>query len=194
VEAEFEFAPRAVDGLNVHGSINYTHARYTNFPLGPCYAGQTPTEGCNLNVDGSAIGVGGTGARQVLTGRPLSVAPEWTGAFGVGYETPVGDGFKFGINADARFSSSYLASGFGAEHSKQDKYATLDAGLRFGAEDDNWTIALIGKNLTNKFYVSGVVDGPSTGGGTGTAAGLHADQLGFGNLPRTVQVTVTKRF
>lgn len=188
VELEFEFAPRGVDGLNVHGALNYTRARYTRFPLAPCYAGQTPAEGCKLADPATGA------ARQNLNGRPLSVAPEWTGAFGVGYDTAVGSDYKFGINVDARFSSSYLASGFGAEHSKQDKYATLDAGIRFGAEDDNWQIALIGKNLTNTFYVSGVVDGPSTGSGTGTAAGVHADQLGFGNLPRTVQVTVTKRF
>ena len=71
---------------------------------------------------------------------------------------------------------------------------TLDAGIRFGAEDDNWEIALIGKNLTNRFYVSGDVDGPQTGGGTGTAAGVRADQLGFGNIPRTVRVQLTKRF
>ncbi len=185
VEAEFEYAPRAVDGLNIHGSVNYTKAKYTNFPLAPCFAGQTPAQGCT-----TVAGV----TRQNLNGKPLSVAPEWTGAFGVGYDAPVGDAMKFGINVDARYSGSYLASGFGNPFSVQKKYAVLDAGIRFGAEDDNWMIALIGKNLTNRFFVSGVVDGPSTGGGTGTAAGVRADQLGFGNLPRTVQVTVTKRF
>jgi outer membrane receptor protein involved in Fe transport len=185
VEAEFEYAPRALDGLNVHGSVNYTKAKYTNFPLAPCFAGQTPAQGCN-----TVAGV----TRQNLNGKPLSVAPEWTGAFGVGYDTPVGDAMKFGINVDARYSGSYLASGFGNPFSVQKKYAVLDAGIRFGAEDDNWQIALIGKNLTNRFFVSGVVDGPSTGGGTGTAAGVRADQLGFGSMPRTVQVTVTKRF
>ena len=125
---------------------------------------------------------------------PLSVAPEWTGNLGVAYEAPVGDGFKFGVNVDARYSDDYLASGFGNPRSRQDSYVTLDAGVRFGAEDDNWEIALVGKNLTNAFYVSGVVDGPSTGSGTGTPAGIPADQLGFANLPRTVRVQVTKRF
>ncbi|MFN4136574.1 MAG: TonB-dependent receptor [Novosphingobium sp.] len=186
VEVDFEFAPRNVPGLNVHGSVNYTHARYTSFPQAPCYAGQTPAQGCTL--------IGGLDARQNLNGRPLSVAPEWTGAFGVGYETPVSDGYKFGLNVDTRFSSSYLASGFGNPFSRQGKYAVLDAGVRFAAEDDNWQIAVIGKNLTNRFFVTGVVDGPSTGGGTGTAGGIRADQLGFGNLPRTVQVQLTKRF
>ncbi|GBH30997.1 TonB-dependent receptor [Sphingobium xenophagum] len=186
VELEFEYAPRSIEGLNLHGSINYTKARYTDFPSAPCYAGQTPAQGCTL--------IGGISARQNLDGAPLSVAPEWTGAFGVGYETAAGEGLKLGFNVDTRYSSSYLASGFGNPFSRQGKYATLDAGIRFGAEDDNWQIAVIGKNLTNRFFVSGVVDGPSTGGGTGTAAGVRADQFGFGNLPRTVQVSVIKRF
>lgn len=127
--------------------------------------------------------------RQNLNGKSLSVAPEWTGSFGVGYEAAVSNGLKAGINVDGRYSGSYLASAFNNADSKQKSYVTLDAGVRIGAEDDNWQLALIGKNLTNKFYVSGVVDGPSTGG-----AGVHADQLGFGNVPRTVQVQVTKRF
>lgn len=186
VEADFEFAPRAIDGLNLHGSINYTDAKYTNFPQSPCYAGQTPAQGCTL--------IGGISARQNLNGKPLSVAPEWTGALGVAYETPIGESFKLGFNIDSRYSSSYLASGFGNPFSRQGSYAVLDAGIRFGAEDDNWQLAVIGKNLTNRFFVAGVVDGPSTGGGTGTAGGVRADQLGFGNLPRTVQVQVTKRF
>ncbi|MEY4722316.1 MAG: hypothetical protein RIQ46_2041, partial [Pseudomonadota bacterium] len=57
-----------------------------------------------------------------------------------------------------------------------------------------WQIALIGKNLTNRFYVTGVVDGPSTGTGSGGLTGTKADQLGFGTLPRTVKIEVTKRF
>jgi outer membrane receptor for ferric coprogen and ferric-rhodotorulic acid len=132
--------------------------------------------------------------RQDLTGRPLSVAPKWTGALGASYEQEIGGDLKVAVDADMRFSSSYLASGFGNPSSRQDGYATLDAGLRLGRQDDRWQIALIGKNLTNQFYVTGGVDGPSTGSGTGTANGLRADQLGFGNLPRTVQVQLTVRY
>lgn len=182
VEMDFEFAPRAVNGLNIHGSLNYTKARYTDFAQAPCYAGQTLSEGCSA------------GARQNLDGAPLAVAPKWTGNLGVSYDGDISDNLKFGINVDTRYSGSYLASGFGNPDSRQGSYMTLDAGIRFGAADDNWEVALIGKNLTNKFYVSGVVDGPSTGTTSGLATGTHADQLGFGNLPRTVQVQLTKRF
>jgi len=186
VELEFEFAPRAVQGLNIHGSVNYTKATYSKFAQAPCYAGQTIAEGCTF--------VGGLETRQNLNGAPLAVAPKWTGNLGVSYDSEISDSLKFGINVDARYSGSYLASGFGNPDSRQKKYVTLDAGVRFGAADDNWEIAVIGKNLTNQFYVAGVVDGPSTGLNTGTDAGVHADQLGFGNLPRTVRVQLTKRF
>ena len=186
VEVEFEFAPYAVEGLNIYGSINYTDAEYTDFPAGPCYAGQTPAAGCTP--------ISAIAARQDLTGTELSVAPDWTGNLGVSYDRDIGNDFKIGVNVDTKYSDSYNPSGFGNPLSRQDSYVTLDAGLRFGAADDNWQIAVIGKNLTNEFYVTGVVDGPSTGGGTGTAAGFPADQLGFGNLPRTVQLEVTKRF
>ncbi len=189
-EFEFEFAPRSLDGFSVHGSINYNRARYTNFPLAPCYAGQRPGEGCNLALNAATNNF----TRQNLNGAPLSVAPEWTGTLGANYDAEIGNGLKFGMSADARYSDSYIASGFGNPDSRQGSYVNLDASVRFGASDDKWQIALIGKNLTNRFYVTGVVDGPSTGSGTGTPAGIHADQLGFATLPRTVVLQVSTRF
>ena len=54
--------------------------------------------------------------------------------------------------------------------------------------DERWELALIGKNLTNCFYVTGDVDGFTMANGSGTPAGIGADQLGFGNIPRTLQI------
>ena len=186
VEVEFEYAPAGIDGLNIYGSINYNHARYTDFPVAPCYAGQSIAEGCDLLVSGFN--------RQNLTGQVLSVAPDWVGMIGFRYETEISDGMRLGLNASARYSDSYLASAFGNDDSLQDDYVSVDAGVRVSWDDDKWELAVIGKNLTNSFYVNGVVDGPSTGGASGTATPAHADQLGFGNLPRTVRVQLTTRF
>jgi len=190
VELEFEYAPYAVDGLNLHGSINYNRARYTRFPGAPCYAGQSQAEGCNVAVTDAT----GTFIRQNLSGAPLSMAPKWTGNFGVSYDRPVGNGLKMGASADVRYSDSYLASAFGNPASKVHSYATLDASIRLGAENERWEVALVGKNLTNRFYVTGVVDGPSTGGASGGVLPAHADQLGFGALPRTVQLQLSTKF
>lgn len=197
VELELEFAPRAVPGLNITAAVNYNDAKYASFPDGPCYSGQTQAEGCNLILDGGAyrpVVAGETGERQNLTGKSLSVAPKWTGVIGLGYETAVGDAFKLSFDGNARYSDNYNPSAFANPIAVQDSYWSIDAGIRFGAADDNWQIALIGKNLTNQFYVTGVVDGPSSGTGAGGLTGVKADQLGFGTLPRTVKVEVTKRF
>ncbi|UZW56427.1 TonB-dependent receptor [Sphingobium sp. JS3065] len=194
VDLDFEFAPRSVSGLNVHGSVSYNKAKYTSF-FGPCFTGQTPSEGCLFANSAGALPTGAQiPAYQDLAGQPLSVAPHWTGSLGIGYEIPVGHDHMFGVSVDGRYSSGYLASGFAQPDSRQGSYATLDASVRFGAEDGRWELAVIGKNLTNQFYIQGAFDAASTGAGTGTAAGVRADQAGLGALPRTVQVRLSTRF
>ncbi|MDY0067164.1 MAG: TonB-dependent receptor [Steroidobacteraceae bacterium] len=186
VEVDLQYAPRALPGLTLRGSINYNDAHYTRFD-GPCYAGQTPAAGCTL--------IGPSGAPfQNLDDQDLGMAPEWTGTLGGSYETRVGAGLRLGVSIDARYSAEYLASGFGLAASRQDSYVQLDAGIRLGRDDERWELALVGKNLTNRFYVTGVNDGPSTGSGTGTPAGIIADQAGYAALPRTVQAQMTVRF
>ena len=186
VEIETEFAPRAVKGLTVNFSINYNDAKYTNF-IGPCYAGQHPDAGCPAGQLLPPF--------QDLSGQRLGMAPKVTGVVGGRYEIPIGtNGNHFDISANARYSDSYVASGFGAPTSLNPSYVVFDATLRMVGADDKWEMALVGKNLGNKFFVSGVVDGPGTGSNTGAPNGVSADQLGFGNLPRTVAVQATYKF
>jgi outer membrane receptor protein involved in Fe transport len=198
IETEFEFAPNGVPGLNIRGSLNYNNVRYTDFPNAPCYSGQTPAQGCNLIFDAMAdayrpITGNEVGARQDLAGAATSMAPEWTGTLGASYETDLSSDLSFLIGADARYSDSYLPSGFGQELSRIGSYVTLDGMLRLRS-NQGWELALIGKNLTNEFYVTGVVDGPSTGSGTGTPGGIAGDQIGFAGMPRTVQAQISWQF
>jgi outer membrane receptor protein involved in Fe transport len=185
-ELEVEFAPRAVEGLSLHGSLNYNRSRYINF-LAPCYSGETPAEGCSLN-NGAGVPL------QDLSGVETAVAPKWTATAGVSYDTETGNGLKVGGNVDMRYSGSYLGSGFGDPRTRQESYAVLDAGLRFGAADDRWQVAVLGKNLTNKFYFTGGGTAPLTGSGTGTAAGKPGDIIGYGTLPRTVRLQLTVKY
>lgn len=185
IELQGEFAPRAVDGLTMRGSINYNKARYENF-LAPCYTGQSIAAGCNTTAFG--------GLGQDLSGVATSVAPEWTGAFGVGYERPVSANLVGSASIDTRYSSDYLGSPFGNPFTRQPDYWALDASLRVRSEDDRWQVALIGKNLTNEFWISGSLDASATGFGTGTNNARPSDQRGFTNVPRTVQLQLTMRY
>lgn len=186
IELEAEFVPHAVEGLTIRGSLNYNRARYIDF-IAPCYSGETIQEGCNL--------LSPQGARmQDISGAPTAVAPKWTASFGIAYETPVSDSLNLGLSADGRYSDSYLASAFNNPYSRQPPYVSLDASARLSTSDDRWQFSLIGKNLTNRFIATGVVDGPGTGTGTGTTSGVFADQIGYISMPRTVQVQLTWRY
>jgi outer membrane receptor protein involved in Fe transport len=198
VELEFEYAPRALRGFSVSGSANYNKARYGN-SIAPCYGGQTPANGCFPGLLVAPVAATPTTpARagtpgQNLAGLPTSDAPLWTATLGTRYEMAVGHALKLGFGVDSRYSASYFASPFGTPLSRQSQYVNLDASVRLRTDNDVWEVALIGKNLTNRFVVTGETDASGTGSGTGTSAGRTADQVGFGSLPRTVQIQLTWR-
>lgn len=185
VEVDFNYVPRALSGLSVNGTLNYNSARYIEFPRAPCYTGQTLNQGCTIV---------GNRTVQDLSGVETSVAPNWVGSFGAAYDGEISPQWNFGVSAQARYSSDYLASPFGNPLSRQDGYITFDASARVQSVDERWEFALIGKNLTNEFYVTGLFEAPFTGSGTGTAAGVPADQVGYAALPRTVQLQLTWRY
>ncbi|RVU05702.1 ligand-gated channel [Novosphingobium umbonatum] len=178
IEFEYEYAPRAVEGLNLHGSVNYNRARYTNY-IAPCYGGQTLATGCGVG----GLSFHGADA-QNLSGTPTAVAPEWAGSLGVSYEAAVSDKWRAGLSVDSRYSGHYLASAFGKPNSRQDAYLSVDASVRLKTSDNRYELALIGKNITNRFIVGGAIDAPNSA----------ADTLGFVNMPRTVQLQGTVRF
>lgn len=183
VEAEFQFAPRALPGWQFRGSANYNNARYGHF-IAPCFTGQTLAQGCTLTA------YSGTQA-QNDAGRTLNTAPKWVASLGTTYSTELNDNWRVELGIDGRYSDSYLASSYLNPLSYQKKYVNLDATLRLTRRDDRWQLALIGKNLTNVFVVTGAQDAPSTGSGTGTAAGYPSDQRSFFAPPRTVALQAT---
>lgn len=183
-EAEFEFAPASISGLNLRGSLNYNRARYKDY-VAPCYGGQSIAAGCDTTF------LGGFG--QDLSGKPTAMAPKITGSLGANFETPVGGNLKFGISADARYSGSYLASSFAEPLSRNGNYVNLDASIRLATADDRWETALIARNLTNNWRMNGVLDAPNSGTGTGTNAAVPADILGLADNPRTVRLQLTWR-
>ncbi|TAL03339.1 MAG: ligand-gated channel [Rhodospirillaceae bacterium] len=187
VEVEFEYAPRTLAGFNLHGSINYDKARYGNVPNAPCWTGMTIAMGCTIPAPGAR-------PQQNLAGQPTADAPEWTGSLGVSYETEIQSDLNLGLSVDGRYSSSYIATAFGNAADTQSAYMMLDASARIRTSDERWEFAIIGKNLTNRWVITGGTDAPNTGARTGTATGLRADQIGFVSAPRTVQMQVTWKY
>jgi outer membrane receptor protein involved in Fe transport len=184
-ELEFEYFPRAIEGLDLRGGLYFNDASYGNVPSAPCYQGQTPALGCTI--------VPGFGPRQNLAGKPTAIAPRWTASVGGSYEIRLGDDWLVNLSADTRYSDDYLASAFGNPLTRQSAYLNLDAAIRFMTSDRTWELALIGRNLTDEFHATGGIDAPTTGSDAGLPTGVFADQLGYVADPRTVQLRLTWR-
>ncbi|MGE0665745.1 MAG: TonB-dependent receptor [Sphingomonadales bacterium] len=186
-EFQFTWVPEQVTGLTLTGSIAYNIAKYTDF-VAPCYAGQKPSEGCNLPIGPGEV------PKQQLGGQTRALAPKFAGSFGFDYETPVGNGLKVGFAGNMLWKTKHRLGGFNNPYDIQKGYATFDASVRLGNEDGNWEFAVIGKNLGNKYALLSAGDTPGTGGNTGTANGFVADRYGTPIVGRTIEFQFTWRY
>lgn len=168
---ESEFSWLATDELALRGALAYNRSRYRSFPNAQCYSGQTVEQGCVF---------GG----QDLSGRPTALAPEWSGSLGVTYTKPVFNDYILQFSADGVYSDDYVASNTQAPFHVQGSYEKYNAGILLFPSDEKWSVALIGRNLSNEKVLLTMQDRP---GGIGDARGTL-------NRPREVLIEVTTRF
>ncbi len=186
-ELEVQYLPVVLRGVSLHATLDYNEARYERF-VGPCYAGQTQAQGCVIlgpPPDRASL--------QDLSGKPTADSPRWTGVVGAEFERRLGTHLALGGSVDVRFSSRYSVSPFAQPLDVQSSYASVDAALRVGEIGSRWQVALIGRNLTNRFIVTYATDLPSTGTAPGGVSGQFADQYGLFAPARTVQLQLTYR-
>jgi outer membrane receptor protein involved in Fe transport len=126
--------------LQLRLSGGYNRAKYLSFPAAPCYAGQTTASGCA--ADGT----------QNLSGTALVRAPKWNLTGGLTNDMPISGDINLGLSADANFTSGYWLLENQNPVGWQKGFARLNATARLHQVDDNWELALIGRNLTNKYY------------------------------------------
>lgn len=139
--AELSATWQATPELRLNGSATYNKATYTRYPRASCYTGQTVTQGCDAVLQ-----------LQSLTGAPLTQAPKWTLNGGGSYEVAVGGDLMIGLSADVAYTGSYFTAEDHAPTSFQKGYALFNAGVHIYDEAKKWDVALIGRNLANKYY------------------------------------------
>ena len=72
------------------------------------------------------------------------------------------DRFDLQLTGDAFYSDGYFAAETMAPSTFQDSFWRYNAGLRLSDADGRWDIFLIGRNLSNEFYLTYAAD--RTGG------------------------------
>ncbi len=187
VETDLHFD--AASNLELRAALGYNRTRYRSFNS-PCYGGQTIAEGCDLAIQGGAY------TEQNLAGSPTVQAPDWSGNAGFTYRTTLNDSFKLAFTGDVNGMSKYYFSEQEGPGTIQGAYALLDSSIRVINQRGRaeWTLALIGKNLTNRWIVAGGSDRPNSGSGTGTATGVPADLLGYLDRPREVILQLSGKY
>lgn len=161
---EFETAYRPSASFTLRGSASYDQAYFEEFNAAQCYTGQTAAQGC--------VAAPVTGARtQNLSGRPLYRAPKWLLTAGGAYEFGVGSELRLSLNSDLRYTSSYYTGLNLNPLSYQGGFTTVNAGFRLSPVSDNWSVAIIGRNVTNRRYGTLGVDKPGGLGEVYTVAG-----------------------
>jgi len=199
-EAALSFSPRTAPGLTLRSSVAYNRARYLRYPNAPCYAGQSVSQGCDrLPVarfdPATGAPLGTSFSAQDLSGSQVERAPEWTMSHGFAYELPVTDGVTLSFGGDANYTDSIIPDPSHAPLARQADVWRFNGFVSVKGADEQWELALIGRNLTNKLRFATVFEYPNTGApfpGFETP-GLGADLAGGYTEPRTVMLQLTFR-
>lgn len=132
---EFEGAWIPIDGLTLSGTVGYLHAVYDEF-------------------------ASGTGPGSVdYSGRDLVYSPKWNASVGAEYAFNAFEGVM-----DASLQYVYNGARWGnytqAPSERMDAYGLLNANLSWSPPSGKWTVALWGRNLADKKYISLALDAP----------------------------------
>jgi iron complex outermembrane receptor protein len=186
---EFSLNVKPTRGLSLYGNIAYTDAKYDTY-YASCYSGQLalrPGTGigqCASQPNPTNNNV--VGVLQNLSGTPLIRTPEWAGNTGFVYETALNDSMKIEFAGGLTFSDPYITNATSQPRSQSPGYTLFDASVRLAQVDDNWEVALIGRNLTDKYFWVRATDNPANA----VTPGRLADQQASVSRGREVMLRV----
>lgn len=129
----------------------YLDAEYDDFVNGPCYALQTT--GCITTPGGNV---------QDLSGENLQYAPETSFTINGEYTWVLGK-YDLSLFVQAYHSASFQSATDNDPNTIQKSYTKYDATLSLSPQDEQWNIALVGRNLSDKLTTNFANDaGPSS--------------------------------
>jgi outer membrane receptor protein involved in Fe transport len=188
VEGDVNWRVPTVPGLSLRAAAAYNDVQYQDY-VGQCYSGQTIAAGCNLQM------VAGAYTAQNYDGRTPPKAPKFAGRVGASYERELSANATLRMSGDVSRTSKYNFTDTLRPDGWQPGYTKVDAAISVSGPGDRWTLALIGKNLTNELVVTSANDIPFAGGtGTGTNTGILADMSAFVENPREILLELSLKF
>ncbi|MFV0277992.1 MAG: TonB-dependent receptor [Parahaliea sp.] len=168
------------DNLTLSGALAYLDTEYTNFPDAAC------------SEPGVMAWIAAGGSRstcvQDLKGQALQFAPDWSSHLSAEYFMSAGDSAELKFGLDAVYSDAYVVANDHDPAVDQDAYWKLSARIELSNMADIWSVALIGKNLTDEKTTTWGNDIPLSQMGFSGSYFQHIDP------PRSVELQAKYRF
>ncbi|MGJ8562796.1 MAG: TonB-dependent receptor [Alphaproteobacteria bacterium] len=166
------------DNIEFYGSGAYLDYKFTDFPQGQCNFNERSVQGITTEFCDRS-------------GASVRNAPEFSGNFGVDFESDISDTLVLDANINVDLSSKYFVSTDNDPAQVQDSFAKLGGQIGISGGGGAWRLSVIGDNLTNeRIKVTGgtlALAGTLTGG-----TGMAYDSLYM--RPRNITFKVDYNF
>ena len=87
---------------------------------------------------------------QDLSGEALQFAPDLSAHMALDYATQLGSSIELRMSVDAMYSDGYEVANDLDPAVAQDSFTKINARIALLSLEDTWSVALLGKNLTDK--------------------------------------------
>ena len=170
------------DGLTLSGSAGYLDFEFKDWPEAQCSAGLILAG--KTNPDGKTCDY--SGRRNIFT-------PEFTASLSADYRLSLTDNLDLHSVLDINYRGSQYVDPTLDDSIKEDAVTLLNG--RIALETGNWTLALVGKNLTDEDTYSYITETPLSASSTRAVLGTgYASYTGYQEQPRTIAVQAVYRF
>ncbi|MEM8500755.1 MAG: TonB-dependent receptor [Pseudomonadota bacterium] len=143
---------RLTERLTISSAVAYLDATYDEFLGATCTLPQSAdpvnNPGC-LREDGSNISAGESGG-QNLEGETLLFAPKWSANFSMEFVQPLRRNLALRASVDINYRDEFYSALDLDPNTVHDSSTKLNARIGIGNPDRSWSIAVIGKNLTDE--------------------------------------------
>jgi len=128
--------------LNLNFSGAYNDAFYSDFSNAPCASDISGQPGGQQQCD--------------YTGKQIPFAPKLTTSVGFDYRHPISSQYRLHAFGNVAYRGGANYNSGLSELGWQDAYSIVDGGLGIQTQDGKWELALVGKNLADKQYVTSI--------------------------------------
>lgn len=155
---------RLTESLTLSGSFAWLDTEYDKFDTASCSVAQTG------GLDPTCT--------QDLSGEDLTFSPDLTANIGIEYVTSLTNSLELRTRFDANYSDEYQIQQDQDPADRVESYTLLNASIALASIEDNWTVALIGQNLSDEDHRTYSFDIP-------VQIGSHAALI---TPPRTIAI------